>query len=217
MRSTVSVFMVTLITVSAFALAFDVRPVRASGTIYIRADGSVEGTIYIQTADNVTYVFTADIINESIVVQRNDIVIDGNGHTLQGPGLHLGMTGIDLSRRNNVTVRNADIEPFDYGILLDSSFNNTISNNTIYACEGVWLNCSSSNIISENNLKSGGGYESGNSVHLIYSSGNTISYNTLEGGPGCGITLWYSPDNTISRNEIFWNEWGMSIYSSPGA
>lgn len=34
MKNIVSLFMVTLIIVSAFALAFNIQPVKASGTIY---------------------------------------------------------------------------------------------------------------------------------------------------------------------------------------
>jgi len=53
--------------VSLFSVAFLVREVKASETIYIRANGLVEGTDKISNKNNVTYTFTDDI-NDSIVV-----------------------------------------------------------------------------------------------------------------------------------------------------
>jgi len=42
LMKTVSGIMLTLILVSMLTLAFNVQPVEASGTIYIRADGSID-------------------------------------------------------------------------------------------------------------------------------------------------------------------------------
>jgi len=52
-----------------------IRVVKAEGTIYIRADGTVEGTDKIQGDGNV-YTFTDDLF-DSIVVEKDDVVIDG--------------------------------------------------------------------------------------------------------------------------------------------
>lgn len=53
--------------------------VKAEGTIYIRADGSVEGTDKIQKDGNI-YTFAGEIFN-SIVVEKDDIVIDGASYS----------------------------------------------------------------------------------------------------------------------------------------
>ena len=72
-----------LLLTSMLTLAFNVQPVKASGTIYIRADGSVDPqTTPILNVRNVYYTFTADI-HDSIVVERDNIVIDGAGYTVQ--------------------------------------------------------------------------------------------------------------------------------------
>ena len=42
LRKTVSGMMLTLLSIGMLALAFNIQPVRASGTIYIRADGSID-------------------------------------------------------------------------------------------------------------------------------------------------------------------------------
>jgi hypothetical protein len=47
------------------------------------ADGSVEGTDRILSSDNITYVFTSDVYGQ-IVVERGNVVIDGNQCVLSG-------------------------------------------------------------------------------------------------------------------------------------
>jgi len=51
--------MLSLVLISTLTLALNIQPVKASGTIYIRADGSIDPpTAPISTDDNVTYTFT---------------------------------------------------------------------------------------------------------------------------------------------------------------
>ena len=58
-------------------LAFNIQPVKASGTIYVRADGSIDPPdAPILTVDNITYTFAGNI-NDSIVVERDNIVLMG--------------------------------------------------------------------------------------------------------------------------------------------
>ncbi|MCK4481960.1 hypothetical protein KAU55_01950, partial [Candidatus Bathyarchaeota archaeon] len=79
-----------LTTVFLMASSFNIQTVKASGTIYIRADGSIDPpTANIATANNVTYTFTSNI-NESIIVKKGDITIDGKGHMLHGLGDGIG-------------------------------------------------------------------------------------------------------------------------------
>jgi len=109
-------------------LAFNIQLVKASGTIYIKADGSIDPpTANITTVDNITYTFT-DNNYDSIVVERDNIVINGAGYTLQGTG---SGTGTNLAGRSNVTIKNMMIKAFDTGIWLYESSNNSISGNII--------------------------------------------------------------------------------------
>jgi len=92
-RKAVLGMMLTLLLIGMLTLAFNIQPVKASGTIYIRADGSVdpEGTP-ISSIDNITYTLTDNIVGDvpewssAIVVERDNIVVDGAGYTLQGTG-----------------------------------------------------------------------------------------------------------------------------------
>ena len=148
MKKTVFGLMPALLLISMFTLTLNVQPVKAGGTIYIRADGSVEGTDKIQRAGHI-YTFT-DNINDSIVVEKDNIMLDGAGYTLQGTG---SGTGIDLTERNNITNKNMTIKAFSCGIYLHSSSNINISDNNVTSnFRGIWFDSSSNNNISRNNI-----------------------------------------------------------------
>jgi len=121
------------------------QTVGAVGTVYIREDGRIEPpTAPILNVENV-YQFTADV-HDSIVVEKDDIVIDGAGYTLTGMG---SGNGIDLSNKKKVTVKNIEIEGFLTGIYAYDCSNITITasrigNNT----DGIFLAYSSDNSIS---------------------------------------------------------------------
>ncbi|MFW9832351.1 MAG: right-handed parallel beta-helix repeat-containing protein, partial [Candidatus Thorarchaeota archaeon] len=156
--------MLASLTISMLTLPFNVQPVIASGTIYIRADGSIEGTTQIFTADNITYTFTGNIY-DSIVVERDNITLDGQRYLLQGSGSGWGIT---LSGRSNVTLRDIEINMFNDGIRLTNSSDNTISGNTItYTMDfGVLITSSSNNnTVSGNTIA-----ESYDGIVLAYSS-----------------------------------------------
>ena len=109
--------------------ASKVQRVEAAGPIYIRADGSIDpSTANITSLDDITYTFKANI-NESIVVEKSDIVIDGEGCTLNGSGDL--MYGFNLTSVSNVTIRNVNVVGFGYGIYLQSSTRSIISENNI--------------------------------------------------------------------------------------
>lgn len=93
-----------------------------------RDDGSIyPPTSYISTADRVTYTLNDNITSDfiGIAIERSNIVVEGNGYTVQGMA---NGTGFLLSNVNNVIVRNTIITNFDFGMVLGFSFNNTLSN-----------------------------------------------------------------------------------------
>jgi parallel beta-helix repeat protein len=197
---------------SAFILGFllttafvgFVSPVIATGTIYIRSDGSVDpATTPIECVGNV-YSFTENICDE-IVVERDNIVVDGAGYILQGPG---SGTGIDLSLRTNVTIRDMEIKEFLYGIYLYSSLNNNLSeNNVINNNYGIRLCYSPKNSVSRNNIKN-----SFYGIWLSGSSNNTISENNITSNNHDGIWLSGSSDyNNVYGNNIKNNGYGMRL------
>jgi parallel beta-helix repeat protein len=163
--------------VGTLNVAFNVQKAKASGTIYIRADGSIDPpTAPILTVDNVTYTLTDSINSDAdgILVKRSNIIIGGNGYTLQGSG---SGNGFYLSGINNVTIKNIEVKTFGWGIILDASSNNIIQGNTITnSYSGIALfDFSSYNSIQGNNVTSNNGY----GIALIRSSNNTLRGNSM--------------------------------------
>jgi parallel beta-helix repeat protein len=204
-----SVFIIlAILVVSTFALSASVQVIMAGGTIYINADGSISSaTASITTVDNVTYTFVGNI-NGSIVVQRNNIIIDGNGDTLQGSG---GGTGFDLSGVSNVTIKNVTITSFTRAVSLNHSYENALSDNDVTANTkyGIFLDSSDNNTLSGNNVTNN---EAG--IFLDYSSNNVVSGNKAVNN-GFGIGLQSSPYNTLSDNAMVNNTYSFGVSDVP--
>jgi parallel beta-helix repeat protein len=187
----------------------------SSGTIYIRADGSIDPpTAPISTVDNATYVLTGNITTDAdgIVIERNNIIIDGAGYTIQGTGVY-PYKGIDLSGRSNVTIENMEIVMFESGISLYSSSNIYISENNITANEGygIYLYGSSMNDICGNNIY-GNDYCG---IDFESSFNNTVSGNNVTANDEYGIWLRESSNNNIAGNNVTNNDLGIVLsYSS---
>jgi parallel beta-helix repeat protein len=172
-----------------------------SGTIYIRADGSIDPPdAPISTVDNVTYTFTGNItsVYDGIVVERSSIIIDGNGYTLQGSGY--SGTGIDLSS-SNVTVKSANIKHFYQGIIISSNNTRILNNKLIDNClYDIGLSGSSNNTLSENNMTNARlvrEYWAG--IRLYSSSNNSILGNTFVNG---GLHVEESYGNLVKDNLV---------------
>jgi parallel beta-helix repeat protein len=191
------------ILVAVFDVALNVPLVQGSGTIYIRADGSIEpSTAPIFTTDNVTYTFT-DNINDSIVIERENIVVDGEGYTAEGTG---GEVGIRLIGRSNVTIKNMTIKSFYGGVLLYESSNNSIYGNKIITNDiyGIRLQLSHNNTIYGNDIR-----DNLYCIELYYSSNNILSENNVTTNNGGGMFLLDSSSNIISENIVLNNSYGM--------
>jgi nitrous oxidase accessory protein NosD len=177
-----SSYIIALLFLSLFVFAFTAKPVRAEsvGTIIINPDGRITpSTANITTTDNVTYTFTGSNYLP-IVVQRDNVIIDGKGWTLHGAG---NRTGMDLSNRTKTTVKNTQITNFGIGILLNFSSDINLSGNNI-------TNDSVAGICSDH-------------------SGDLFSWDTISGNnitnDGCGISFNMSGDTAMFGNKIVGN------------
>jgi len=181
-----------------------IRSVKANGTIYIRADGRIEGTSMIQRNGNV-YTFTGNI-NDPVVVERDNVVVDGSDYGLQGTGIG---TGINLMERTNVTVKNIEISDFFYGIYLNFSLNNSLSSNNVRGnfC-GIYLSASSNNTIIGSNITK----NDSSGVWLRGSSNNDIKENRIIENGQDGIWLSsFSDNNRVLGNMIRTNAYGIRL------
>ena len=157
MKRAVSGIMLTLlILTSTLILAFKIQPVKAewTGTVYIRADGSIDPPDAPIQRDGNVYTLTGNIASsaDGIVVERDNIVIDGSGYTVRGAG---SGGGIDISYRINVKIKNTIVTGFGAGIITDFSssctlFCNIVTGNLI----GLHLWQSYNNTLYSNNINS---------------------------------------------------------------
>ena len=176
--------------------------------IYIRADGSVDpSNASISNVDNSYYTFTADIYG-SIVIERDNIVVDGRNYVLQGHSTR-NATGIDLSARTNVTITNLELKNFGYGVYLYSATDNVVSQNDLrYNNYGIELDYSSNNAVYENTITNSEG-----AIGLSESEDNTITKNSLDSNT-YSISVTSSSNNNISENTITNSEGAIALYQS---
>ena len=203
--------MVTLLFIGMLTFTFNIRPVKSdltwTETIYVRADGSVDpDTAPIQRDGNV-YTFAGNI-TDSIVIETDNIIIDGSGYTLEGVGTG---NGFDLSNRYNVTIRKTHIERFGWGILLyKSTYNNIIWNKVSNSQSGIVLFFSNNSTISNNRITD----NKFSGIYLDRSNYSILHDNTITGNRD-GFDLRYSSDNTIRRNTITTSSFGIDfVYSN---
>ena len=193
---------------AAHARTLGSQRVELSGSIYIRADGSVSPPgAPISSSDNITYILNGNITSP-IVIERNNTIIDGNGHTLEGDG---SANGFSLYSISGVTIRNTNIKNFTYGIHVESASQNIISGNNLTAntYDGISLDSSSNNSIFKNNVAVNGWF----GIGLFYSSNNSIAQNNIVANSD-GIRLLYSSNNSISLNNVTANQNGIQLFYS---
>jgi parallel beta-helix repeat protein len=183
-------------------------------TIYIRADGSVDPPTAPIRKNGDLYSLTDNIVSSgwrggAIVIEKDDITLDGAGYTLQGSYNHLLTLfeiGINVTERTNVTIKGMEIRKFGRGILLDNSSHNTLDDNTITENHdyGIELENSPNNTITANNIKYNN--ETGIMAWSGRSDANDLAGNNVtNNGRGISLTSFNCrlSSNTIEDNEGF--------------
>jgi parallel beta-helix repeat protein len=129
--------------------------------IYMRSDGGVDPSIAPIQRVGDTYKFTNDI-NNTIEVQRANVVVDGNGFALTKPAVNTEglmtpvgwLPGIRVVGGSNITIRKIKFENCVTGVTVENSSDITVSENKIAAAASGVVILSSSNInIIDNNIK----------------------------------------------------------------
>jgi len=215
-RATLTLLLILCVLLVAFP---NVEIVKAEGTIYIRSDGSVEGTDKITQLNGNIYTFTANIFGE-IKVQRGNCVIDGAGYTLQGtwtgydPNNYVYSKGIDLSNNRvsepsrsaitDVTIKNLVIINFLYGIEGINSYNNTIVGCYISDC-GRGINMPNNFLIANNTIRSGIVIDYTNADNII-TQNNMIPKGEYEEYPAANLVgVWLAEQPTVYMN--YWSDY----------
>jgi parallel beta-helix repeat protein len=182
----------------------------------------------IGTWDPVNRIYTlTQNINEGIVIDEDNLTLDGAGYTITGSGSGYG---VYLNQRSIVTVKNCVLSKFFIGICLSIGSSNTLTDNTINSNSyGIYLNSGSSNTLTNNitnNNSCGIFLNSGTSntltnnitnnnsygIYLNYSSSNTLTSNTPNNNY-YGIYLNSCSSNTLTKNTINNNQSGIFLYN----
>ena len=162
--------------------------------IYIRSDGTIEpSSAPIQRSGSV-YTFTGDALNSSLIVEADDVVVDGAGFLLQGNGRTGGYrdadnyyVGISLTNRTNVTIKNTIIKEFDFGVMVASSSGISLVGNQVYEITRI-CNASSNCQLTDNSLSR---VEVQSGLNIITNNNFTLSHSYLSIGGN---------NNTVNEN-----------------
>ncbi len=193
-------------------------------TIYIRPDGSIDPpTPYLVSTDNITYTLTRSI-RSSIVVERDNILVDGGGFSVQGfPGAE--SKGINFTLRSNVTIKNFRITGFDYGIYCGSRclgaslYSNSITGSRFVGIivEG-YNNSIFRNEVSDNEIAGisiqGYTFTSPDGISRSSAEYNNIFQNNITDHGYAGIQLGAAWRNTAWGNNITGIGMGIDVFHS---
>jgi len=179
----------------------------------------------------------ADLTNcpgDGIVIGADNIVLNGNGHAIDGQGVGSGVLVLD---QTGVTIKNLRVSDFSIGVSLGFANENTVTRNEFFDNNrGVRLGVSSSNKINQNrfennflairvlfdsnenrvslNKVSGNG---SNAISLLSSNGNVLIRNQVSDNPTHAVTLFQSSGNTVKGNTVSGGDGhGFLVLSSSG-
>nr|QNO55949.1 hypothetical protein AGOHDPGA_00006 [Methanosarcinales archaeon ANME-1 ERB7] len=171
------------------------------------------------------YMLTRDLLfnplspQNCITITASDVVLDGNGHTIEGPTIAHAYCGVYVyvytpsTKLSNVTVKNVTIRNCGFGIRFENVERSTISESTASNNGvGISLYHSSTNTLAGNTVSN----NSDDGIHLSsWSNSNTLTSNTASDNSNNGIYLDYSSTNTLTGNTASNNENGIYLdYSS---
>lgn len=184
--------------------------------VTIKSDGSLDpANAPIQRLGSV-YFLTENIINHTLEVQRDNVVIDGRGFTIKhevkgllsvyAPERHMGIL---IADRFNVTIRNITLVGCASGIFITNSSKITIAESVFQGNEfAIMLTTSAFCTITKNNITIGR-----TGVWISMGCYNTIAENNLSRNSMEAITL-SGKGNRIVKNIIDSNAWGIHLYDA---
>jgi len=187
------------------------------------ADGGdcAKKSIGVWDAETKTCTLVKDL-DQTIEIDSDGIILDGAGFKIT---CSQGSSGIFLTNRSDVTIKNITIDGFSSGILLVQSKNNRLTGNTVSNnSQGIYLfDKSDDNAVTDNyadnndsgiyldgsvNNKLNGNSASGNFRGIYLNNGandNTVAENTATENT-VGISLRHASNNVVMNNTASSNE-----------
>jgi parallel beta-helix repeat protein len=188
MKKTVVVAILALATILfSFAAIHPAYPA-SSGTIFIKPNGSVSPSNAPIQRSGQTYILTGNI-NRPIVVETNNIVVDGSGFTLQGSG---GGVAVNLTC-SNVIVQNMKMVHWAAGVL-GVFDNNTVKNCLVTQCESGFKIYAKYYVILSNDIE-----RNTEGIRIGPGGYNFIAGNNIT-NDGVGVYLLDSNNEIVQNN-----------------
>jgi parallel beta-helix repeat protein len=170
-----------------------------------------------QNADNYTYLLTGPISGYGIVIERNNMTLDGNGYTITGTTSQVGI-GINVTGQSQVLLNDLQVYAFHEGVEFAGSsycqlYDSNMSDGDVeYASTSIGtlvLNSTNITLFHDEVSKINSAYAYGEGIWLNGSSFCTVFNCTAEwsgnynqtGSAGYGIEL----DDSSSNNLVFDN------------
>jgi len=155
-----------------------------------------------QISSSVMYCPGTFTLASGLDVVANNVVVTCNATTLLGTGSNNGFT---IVSQHNDTIQHCVINNYTKGILVSTSENTTIYNNSISSASGTDIeltSCSHSNL--SNNIAN----------ILLFDSSDIILSNTVASNSTTGISLSGSSNNELSENTAMNNTIGIFLFDS---
>ncbi|MEW6173809.1 MAG: right-handed parallel beta-helix repeat-containing protein [Bacillota bacterium] len=207
-------------------------------TVYLSSSGWSDGSVGTWDSSIKTGTLTKDLTDTTIVINGDDITLDGNRKTLTGT-TGTG-NGVVITAKSGDIIKNLTVKGFTNGIHVQGASDNTIQNNTLDGNQyGIYLLGSSGttlengNRILDNTVTNstfngihiqGSSYNTvdhntsdsnrGNGIHLQGAGTNQITYNTVTSNTGNGIWMQAAAGNTLESNTVETNVYGINMLAS---
>lgn len=143
-----------------------------------------------------------------LVIGANNITLDCAGHKITGNGPYSSQSGVYLLGVSGVTVKNCQINSYNYGINGYYANSNAITGNMLSSnSNGVFLREGRSNNVTNNTISS-----NSTGIHLFNSSNNVVFQNNIATFvQQVGITFYGANGNSVTSNTLTGNN---NIYST---
>ncbi|MGP8330781.1 MAG: right-handed parallel beta-helix repeat-containing protein [Methanosarcinaceae archaeon] len=155
-------------------------------------------------------IISPDISSQSIIHITSDNV-EITGLTILGNNNETQMSGIYLDNISNSLIQNNIISNVQDGLVLNTSSENSINNNTLLSniLHGIYMINSTSNDFRNNLL-----IDNKAGLYLDMSNLNTLASNNASNNENYGVALRKSNNNNLSNNLFFMNKYGLCLSDS---
>jgi parallel beta-helix repeat protein len=177
-------------------------------SITISSNGSIQSSLNPLpiTKNGNVYTLTGNISGYSLDIQCSNIILEGEGNTLQAAAEFNANSGITVEA-SGVTVKNLSINQYYVGIDVQGS-SNMITGTIITAYDNGVNVEGQSNMITENQIS-----ECGGSGVELSGSYNIVKANTIDCNDGCCISV-NSDSNTINGNLLISGTFDIEMYGN---